>query len=72
MITDCFAINFRHDKPTKSAQKMLGLSDELSNASMILADLNMSHEVAPQTFAVDVLERTPFHVQQNDKKKFGS
>ena len=47
MITERIVINLRRGKPVKSAPELLRLSDELSNASMILTDLNMTHEVAP-------------------------
>ena len=69
MITERIVINLRRGKPVKSAPELLRLSDELSNASMILTDLNMTHEVAPQSVIVDILERTPFYVQQKWQKR---
>ena len=69
MITEGIVINLRCGKPVKSAPELLRLSDELSNASMILTDLNMTHEVVPQSVIVEILEWTPFYVQQNGKNE---
>ena len=56
--------NLRFGKIIKSPQDMRQLADDMKNAKVILAQIDMMHEVSSQTVLLDIVERLQNYLQK--------